>query len=1102
MRTIPLLGSEASDNRPSSSTAGESTSERISGDDISVKPALPSTDSTRRKFGTRQETPTPTGTTNTTTSSEKRSKKGRRRRDEETGKKKVVVPSSQVTPTSKTFRPVIEIPAVRAHMVSRKVATERSAQMSLTDNIADQPSKIQTRRHKSVVTFAEGEEARSTETPTSSREEDVFDSVPNRSIKKSHTHVPRSREGTAAEAAMTMKRKQRSTVVSARPYSLRSDSSSELATVNKIEEAAKSRDKATESIDTPRMRNTKIVSNHDDVVKEAEIEEAQVTADGDDCAPGQIKGEDEDGDDQEGMDMKARALTNLLKTSSVFVAIMAEKMRNQQRKQRETAQRKAAKERAKGMIASGVQQDVETTTTTSKPNTAANKKETAAAKDKDDITNYLDKTELEIPQNNESVQAALAKAADEFEQKPSVLGEQDLVATQQPALVTGGQMKEYQLEGLEWLKSLWMNGLCGILADEMGLGKTVQAISLIAFFKEHKISGPFLIASPLSTVSNWVDEFARWTPSIKTILYHGSKEERAVIRRKQMKMQDQRKHDFPVVCTSYEICMNDRKFLSKYQWKYIIVDEGHRLKNFNCRLIKELLTYNSANRLLMTGTPLQNNIAELWSLLHFLLPDIFNDLNSFQNWFDFSSVLDLSGQKQAIEGRKNSLVSTMHAILKPFLLRRVKTDVETSLPRKREYILYAPLTSEQKELYLEIRNGTSRHYLEQQAVERLERKRKIPPRLAKDLKRKTGADEISSSTDGTPRSSRSGTPTTAKRPRQSYKPMGDREFMRRLRKMELGEEVTDEEEEDEPDECGKMEIERKKTIQLAKKEIGAKKLQNPVMQARLACNSPHNFYWPWDDDRVDDTLVTCSGKMLLLERLVPRLMEKGHKILIFSQFKTQLDILQDWATQLHSWKCCRVDGGVAQVERRELIKAFSTDPSYKIFLLSTRAGGQGINLTAADTVILYDSDWNPQQDLQAQDRAHRIGQTKPVIVYRLATKNTIEQTLLEKADSKRRLEKLVIQKGKFKGLLDSSTAPEGGDEFRQALGEEDGFEIIDVGNGTTSDALLSDRDLETITDRSDEAYERAEKGLEEGGEAFKVVETKKGSETVSLNNLH
>lgn len=265
------------------------------------------------------------------------------------------------------------------------------------------------------------------------------------------------------------------------------------------------------------------------------------------------------------------------------------------------------------------------------------------------------------------------------------------------------------------------------------------------------------------------------------------------------------------------------------------------------------------------------------------------------------------------------------------------------------------------------------------------------------------------------------------------------------------------------------------------------------MQARLACNSPHNFYWPFDDaNPIDHTLTSASGKLLLLERLLPRLFSLGHKCLIFSQFKGTLDILQDWAEILHDWNCCRIDGAVAQSDRRDQIKAFNTDPEFKLFLLSTRAGGQGINLTAADTVILFDSDWNPQQDLQAMDRAHRIGQTRPVIVYRLATRGTVEQTLLEKADSKRRLEKLVIQKGKFKSLLDQKTKDDAADELREVLGDMD-LERMDVG-GEGEMEVLSERDLEVLTDRSEEAYLRAEKGLDVGNGTtsglFKAVETK------------
>lgn len=279
------------------------------------------------------------------------------------------------------------------------------------------------------------------------------------------------------------------------------------------------------------------------------------------------------------------------------------------------------------------------------------------------------------------------------------------------------------------------------------------------------------------------------------------------------------------------------------------------------------------------------------------------------------------------------------------------------------------------------------------------------------------------------------------------------------------------------------------------------------MQARLACNSPHNFYWPWqatdeaDASDLDETLVTASGKMLLLDRLLPRLFALGHKVLIFSQFKTTLDIIQSYASHLRGWACCRIDGSISQSERSEQIKAFNMDDEYRLFLLSTRAGGQGINLVAADTVILFDSDWNPQQDLQAMDRAHRIGQTRPVIVYRLATRGTVEETLLHKADGKRKLEKLVIQKGKFKSLLDGADGKnkklrggEDADDLKGVLASED-FEKYDLGR-TEGDEILTEEELQILTDRSAKAYERAEKGLDVEGAAFKVAETKKGEEVL------
>lgn len=846
---------------------------------------------------------------------------------------------------------------------------------------------------------------------------------------------------------------------------------------------------------------------------------------------------DVDQEDDEEMDHKSRALTNLLKTSSVFVAIMADKMKEQQERSKEQAKRAAEKQKKEAVKSAETKEPARRSTRTHAADDAdtdtATEEKIAQRRgrppkktkvEKKNISDYFTSKTMEAAKDGPTVQEALAEAAEEYEGEG--LGAQDLVATEQPSLVTGGQMKRYQLEGLEWLKSLWMNGLSGILADEMGLGKTLQAISMIAFFKENKISGPFLIAAPLSTVRNWIEEFNFWAPKIKTILYHGSKDDRESMRRKSMKIKDQTTWEFPVVVTSYEICMNDKKFLANYQWRYIVVDEGHRLKNMNCKLVKELMTYNSANRLLITGTPLQNNIAELWSLLHFLLPEVFNDLDSFERWFDFSSVLE---DKKDADGkslkRKNSLVSTMHAILKPFLLRRVKTDVESSLPKKREYILYAPLTAEQKELYREIVAGTSRSYLEDKAVERLEAKSRTASlkRKANDSGRSTPAKSLKPSRDSTPASVASnGSVRRGRRAaRTTYQDVSDREFNARLRRIEQGEEgVNLDRASPSPDSRvissdEVAELERAKTLKLAKKEMSSKKLQNPVLQLRLACNSPHNFYWPWKPDTiaeeesgdfpdVDESLIRASGKILLLDTLLPRLFKLGHKVLIFSQFKTTLDILETYAVELRGWKACRIDGSVAQEDRYAQITSFNTDKSYNLFLLSTRAGGQGINLTAADTVILFDSDWNPQQDLQAMDRAHRIGQTKPVIVYRLATRGTVEETLLFKADSKRKLEKLVIQKGKFKSLLSSGTDT---DDIRGVL-VNDEFEKYDVahlddessggdGRQGKSKPILGEAELKILTDRSDKAYERAAEGLDVGGEgqAFKVAETKRGTGT-------
>lgn len=605
----------------------------------------------------------------------------------------------------------------------------------------------------------------------------------------------------------------------------------------------------------------------------------------------------------------------------------------------------------------------------------------------------------------------------------------------QPKLVTGGKMHEHQISGMEWLISLYENGLNGILADEMGLGKTLQTIAFLAYLIEHGVHGPFLIVGPLSTVENWINEVKRFTPTINTIKYHGTQQERAQLRKKYFSSKKQREN-YPIVVTSYEMIVKDTKYLLNYGWKYVIVDEGHRIKNMNCKLIKELKRLDTANRLLLTGTPLQNKLAELWSLLNFLLPDVFTDLSLFQEWFD--DIGDTSSLSSNSE-----LVASLHSILRPFLLRRLKTDVEYELPPKREYVIYGDLTDDQVQLYQSFLHKEPKEYI-----------------INKILEARGSNKRINNSRHSTEKSAK------RRRTELSYVEMDDDEFFESLEKQD-NERPSSEELLSEDDDTLAM-------IKTAQQEVRAKGLQNMIMQLRLTCNSPYLFYYPWTvNDKIDERIVNTSGKMLLLDKLCQRLIKNNHKILIFSQFTKMLDVLEDWVGELRGWKYGRIDGSSSQMARQESIDNFNNDTKTKVFLLSTRAGGLGINLSAADTVIIFDSDWNPQQDLQAIDRAHRIGQTKPVLVFRLATGNTVEQRLLERAGSKRQLEKTVIEKGRFKGLLfnNASTEQEAIDEISDELQKA---------RTTTEGGSITEKDLKTILDRSQNAYDNAKltaKGL-------------------------
>jgi ATP-dependent DNA helicase len=469
------------------------------------------------------------------------------------------------------------------------------------------------------------------------------------------------------------------------------------------------------------------------------------------------------------------------------------------------------------------------------------------------------------------------------------------------------------------------------------------------------------------------------------------------------------------------------------------------------------------------------------------MPTIFTTLDSFQSWFDFSALKDKDGYDKIFsKEQEEGLIASLHAILKPFLLRRVKSDVEKMLPKKREYVLFAPLTPLQRELYSAILDGTSRAFLEDKLTDRLLGSGTATPNSVRSaslgLKRKSLDNSGSNTPNKSARTSRNSTPASSvrgtRRPkRKDYSELSDRKYFASL------EQSTSSDSESSEDEDSKIVA---TTLEFAKRQIATKKLQNPIMQLRLCCDSPYNFFNPYlhpdgTEDEADETLVSTSGKMLLLDTLLPELFSKDHKVLIFSQFKTQLDLLESYAA-MRGWDACRIDGGIPQTERAAQIRAFN-DPgtTVNLFLLSTRAGGQGINLTAADTVILFDSDWNPQQDLQAQDRAHRIGQTRNVLVYRFATRNTVEQVLLDAAEGKRRLEKLVIRKGGVRSSEKDRRDKDEIEELRRLLRRRDG-EAFDVQEGT----VLSKRDLKILTDRSEEAYARAERGDDEG-ETFRNV---------------
>uniref|UniRef100_A0A8C2F8E0 SWI/SNF related, matrix associated, actin dependent regulator of chromatin, subfamily a, member 4a n=1 Tax=Cyprinus carpio TaxID=7962 RepID=A0A8C2F8E0_CYPCA len=490
----------------------------------------------------------------------------------------------------------------------------------------------------------------------------------------------------------------------------------------------------------------------------------------------------------------------------------------------------------------------------------------------------------------------------------------------QSSLLINGQLKQYQIKGLEWLVSLYNNNLNGILADEMDLGKTIQTIALITYLMEYKrLNGPFLIIVPLSTLSNWVYEFDKWAPSVVKVSYKGSPAARRAF------LPILRSGKFNVLVTTYEYIIKDKQVLAKIRWKYMIVDEGHRMKNHHCKLTQVLNThYLAPRRVLLTGTPLQNKLPELWALLNFLLPTIFKSCSTFEQWFN--APFAMTGEKVDLNEEETILIiRRLHKVLRPFLLRRLKKEVEAQLPEKVEYVIKCDMSALQRVLY--------RHMQAKGVL----------------------------LTDGS-----------------------------------------------EKDKKGKG---------------GTKTLMNTIMQLRKICNHPYMFQQIEESfsEHLGFTggivqgpdLYRASGKFELLDRILPKLRATNHKVLLFCQMTTLMTIMEDYFAY-RNFKYLRLDGTTKAEDRGMLLKNFN-DPSFQyfIFLLSTRAGGLGLNLQSADTVIIFDSDWNPHQDLQAQDRAHRIGQQNEVRVLRLCTVNSVEEKILAAAKYKLNVDQKVIQAGMF-----------------------------------------------------------------------------------------
>lgn len=715
-----------------------------------------------------------------------------------------------------------------------------------------------------------------------------------------------------------------------------------------------------------------------------------------------------------------------------------------------------------------------------------------------------------------------------------------------------GTLREYQHDGLDWLAGLYANNTNGILADEMGLGKTIQTIALLAHLAcQHEVWGPHLVVVPTSVMLNWEMEFKKWCPGFKILAYYGSQDER------KRKRQGWNNDDVWNVCiTSYQLVLQDQQVFKRRRWHYMVLDEAHNIKNFKSQRWQTLLGFNTQARLLLTGTPLQNNLTELWSLLFFLMPAEngvggFADLQEFQDWFHKPESQILESGRDQMDDEARAIISKLHKVLRPYLLRRLKADVEKQMPGKYEHVEFCRLSKRQRELYdgFLSRSDTketlsSGNYLS--IINCLMQLRKVcnhpdlfidRPIMTSFRMSKSAAAEYTY-TERRVRLLSAETPmrtvnlaflnlvptqyehlssVDADRVAQlsSHRALMDLRDGQKVRAQAaytildpstVGSSISYLESAarwgrfEELQHCVYLNALRRQQRPVYGKNvidlvsIGAykrpcrpkPKIPQKIMSwfegdlafvraltptldqradslkttiSKFSCVTPPvvtrdleqvllgpktvqaftdedlklsaPVRWapflpkeatidPWHESRMrhsiqfpDKRLLQFDcGKLQVLDKLLRKLQAGGHRALIFTQMTKVLDILEQFLN-IHGHKYLRLDGATKVEQRQILTDRFNNDSRILCFILSTRSGGLGINLTGADTVIFYDQDWNPAMDKQCQDRCHRIGQTRDVHIYRLVSEHTIEANILRKASQKQMLDDVVIQEGEF-----------------------------------------------------------------------------------------